>query len=1122
MLAALGASAGSLGAQTFTVGPNDGAVALASTAQVPTPAPQVVTITNTGATALGAATLGAATYSAGASNWLTVAKLHNASTLSAGATVNLLRVSVTPGSLAAGTYTATVPVTVSGAASSTSVVVTLAVAGPTFGPSSGTVASWSATTTNAAPTTRLYVRNVGSTKLEGIVRGTIEYPAGMPAWVSAANLASSGIVAGDSTFLTVSPRDTLPAGTYTARIPVTSTNATNSPFYTDVTFTTAGPSLAIDGATNGAAAVTLTTGPGALHPSTTLTVRNVGTSATRNLRVGTITYGPGRTNWLSASIGNQDFGVNITRSLTVLASSAGTFAPGTYTASFSILASNVDPAQAPTVTVTLVVGPPQLTLSPEALTYVSDAATPSPSHKFVTIENPGGSQLRWGVTRTEYAEAQTGWVSTEIYSNSAAIYPGAQGSLAVLVAPAGLPQGTYHATLTVSALNDATVPSKTFTVTLTRSGTAISVPQTVAIASPQGGGSTIRDVQIVNGGAGTLSGLSLGTIAYAAGQPTDWITGVTLSSTSAPSTLRITANTAGLAAGTYTAVVPVLAPGASNSPQNVTVNFTVAPARVFFGGIGDRTVSATVGGADPAAQIVNVSNAGGAALTGLATTVEYTSGAASSWLDVALDRTDAPAVMTLRPRTGALTPGLYVAKVTVTGTDAQPLAINVRFTVLDAPTIGFLLQNGNSTSPTWSATATQGAAAPAPVTFVARNIAGGTLDNLTVSSITYDAGQPTGWLAATLSGSTAPSNLTITANHAALPPGTYVGKVWVNSPAASNGPQAITYTLTVKAAPVLALSRTSVPATAMTGSTPSHESVTISSATSGAMSGIAVSAVTYAAGEPTGWLSASAPSGSISAGSSTSTTLTFASAALAPGVYHAAFAVSAADAINGPQTVNVTLTVTSRPSIVLAPAHVAMAAQANGNTTAPHTVDVTNGGQNPLTQLSLGATQYAAGASGWLTASITTTSAPATVTLRASPAGLAAGTYTAQVPVVSSSSSVANSPQAITVTFTVSAQPILAFSETNPALAAQAGSAAVTRVLTVQNAGGGTLDGLAVQAIHYGSATTGWLQATLDRATAPATLTLVATPGALPAGSYTANVVVASPAASNGAQILPV
>lgn len=86
---------------------------------------------------------------------------------------------------------------------------------------------------------------------------------------------------------------------------------------------------------------------------------------------------------------------------------------------------------------------------------------------------------------------------------------------------------------------------------------------------------------------------------------------------------------------------------------------------------------------------------------------------------------------------------------------------------------------------------------------------------------------------------------------------------------------------------------------------------------------------------------------------------------------------------------------------------------------AAQTVAVSNSGQGSLTGLAVGTITYGAGASGWLTATLNTPNAPATLTVNASNAGLAAGTYTATIPVTSGVAT--NSPRNVSVTYNVTA-----------------------------------------------------------------------------------------------------
>lgn len=119
---------------------------------------------------------------------------------------------------------------------------------------------------------------------------------------------------------------------------------------------------------------------------------------------------------------------------------------------------------------------------------------------------------------------------------------------------------------------EGTGPTPTPTIAL--------APTTEVFTSNVGSGSpAAQSITITNGGTGTLGGLAAGPVVYGAGQSTGWLA-TSLSGTSAPATLMLTATLGSLAAGTYTATVPITssASGVTNSPQSLTVTFIVAPA----------------------------------------------------------------------------------------------------------------------------------------------------------------------------------------------------------------------------------------------------------------------------------------------------------------------------------------------------------------------------------------------------------------------------------------------------------------------------------------------------------------------------------------------------------------
>lgn len=111
--------------------------------------------------------------------------------------------------------------------------------------------------------------------------------------------------------------------------------------------------------------------------------------------------------------------------------------------------------------------------------------------------------------------------------------------------------------------------------------------------------------------------------------------------------------------------------------------------------------------------------------------------------------------------------------------------------------------------------------------------------------------------------------------------------------------------------------------------------------------------------------------------------------------------------------------------IALSPTSVSFSSIQGGNPD-PQTVNVSNGGFGKLSGLGVGTITYGSGQpTGWLTASLSATSAPTTLTLTATSGTLVSGTtYTATVPVTSSVA--INSPQTISVTFSPNMPPFAA------------------------------------------------------------------------------------------------
>jgi hypothetical protein len=270
------------------------------------------------------------------------------------------------------------------------------------------------------------------------------------------------------------------------------------------------------------------------------------------------------------------------------------------------------------------------------------------------------------------------------------------------------------------------------------------------------------------------------------------------------------------------------------------------------------------------------------------------------------------------------------------------------------------------------------------------NTGGGTLTGL-AATVTYGMGQPTGWLGAGLGATTAPAALTLQATTGSLGDGTYTATVAISSPVAGNSPQNITVMLTVSDAPAIGLSTPAVAFGAeVGGANPGSQVVTVSNTGGGSLTGLGES-VSYAPGEPTGWLGSTLSATTAPA----NLTLQATTGSLAVGAYAATVTVTSPVAGNSPQNITVTFTVVARPAIDLSTNDVNFSALQGGSNPGSQIVSISNSGDGSLTGLS--ATVNYDTATGWLSASFFAgnTTAPAELILQAATGSLAPATYTA-------------------------------------------------------------------------------------------------------------------------------
>jgi hypothetical protein len=305
----------------------------------------------------------------------------------------------------------------------------------------------------------------------------------------------------------------------------------------------------------------------------------------------------------------------------------------------------------------------------------------------------------------------------------------------------------------------------------------------------------------------------------------------------------------------------------------------------------------------------------------------------------------------------------------------------------------FLLQDGeNSKTQTVSIT----------------NGGGGKFTGFTATIVYGSTGS--GWLTADLVWWSDSAKLTLTAQRGSLAPGTYLAKVVITAPGASNSPLELAVRLGISAPPPSIVLMPAVPRnyTLSAGESTKSESIAVTNGGGGTLSGLATS-ITY--GTATGWLQAQLTSTT----APTNLTLTVSRGSLAPGVYQAIVSISATNADTKNLLVQLTIESAS-PAIDVSVTARSFNAMERGTNPAAQQAQIGNSGGGMLSGLTVTENP----AASWLTVTLSSTTAPATMTFQVTTGALAAGTYTTTVTVASP---VAGNTASVAVTFTVAAAP---------------------------------------------------------------------------------------------------
>ena len=696
-------------------------------------------------------------------------------------------------------------------------------------------------------------------------------------------------------------------------------------------------------------------------------------------------------NWLivAPSAGTAPTSVSISLNPNVVP----TLAQGNYSGTVTLTPTtgNNTPLNIP---VTLAVSPtPQLTITPAALSFNYQVGGSNNRVQQTVSLSSTGNPLNFGVTFNTSSGGP--WL---VVNPTGGVTP---SSLTVGVQPASLNPGTYQGTITVMAPG-ASVPSQNITVTLTVSVNPLlslspnALEFTYQVGTPTPAAKTITPVST----SGTLNYV----VTASTNTGGNWLTIGTPAGTT-PTDISISANPAGLTAGTYTGTVTVTAAGAGNPPQTVPVTLKVSndPLITVNRSINPTTLAFNwqIGQVGPGAQVIELGTTTGAPLN---YTITRATTSGNDWLTV----TSSGNSIFASVNTSTVSANTYDGSITVTATNPttgeaapnSPLIIPVKFFV----STNALL---NVSKQVLTMSSVNGAVATDSIQLTS------TSDPLTFT-VAFTTASGGNWLTlGPVSGST-PSAVTVTAVPGSLAPGSYAGSITITATGAqpvANSPIQIPVTLTVASGSLV------VPVATLNfnhpqGGTAPAQTVQISQ--SGTPLNFVASASTTSGGN---WLSVTPPSGQ------TPSTLSIAvtSSALPQGTYQGSVTIVSPGALNSPQVIPVTLTVATPQTIAVTPATLAFSFQIGTQTPNAQQIAVTSTG---------GAMMFSASAStrdggNWLKLSATsgqTSGVAGNLSVAVDPTGLAAGTYTGTITITSPSAS--NTPQTVAVTLTVTAMPL--------------------------------------------------------------------------------------------------
>ena len=796
-------------------------------------------------------------------------------------------------------------------------------------------------------------------------------------------------------------------------------------------------------------------------------------------------------------------------------------AAGTYLG--QVLVQSATSQDSVTIAVALTIGAnASLTVTPSALmpffSQANAAGTSSLTQQLTVTSTSSSANFSISVN------PQVTWLGAAIAPPTTTTNTGSANSITLTVMPIQTP-GSYNTTLTITngtsqvsipvsyIVGTGPVPQVTPTqLTFTTSASQISAAQMVQVSLPAGGNP----------------------IGVTATSSVPWLT-VSASAQLTPVTLTVTADPAGLAAGTYTGTITVKPTNGDQYAVPISVTLTVTgSAPLLTSGPSVLLFTNQIGQAAPPAQLLQLkSNAQVLSFTTSATSTSAPNCPANFLQAAALSANPStPSALAVSVNPTGLTAGICSGTITVTytnpgatssiGSIQVPVIVETSATPLLSISVpaGFGFETASGCSTNSNSSSGANASTSTQCSVIMRQITLTSTDGLSPMSFSASAmnNGTTPWLFVAPNSGQTPAALTVLIDPTGLSAGTYNGSITINS--TQTNPSGLPMAITIPVSLTISSGSGTVTASVSSlsfnetagGPAPASQTFTLTGGGQG---------VTYTTSIPStqncSWVQLSpmsgAATGTITVSANSSAT------SLAQNTYTCSIVLNLAGAstasipitatlIVGPGGVGTGVRVTASPSTIN------FTQTAGGASPASQTVTLTSSGTGATYTTVLPTTANC----GWLQATPSSGAASGNVTVSVASNTLTANTYSCTLTLMLTGAATASIPITANLTVTgaqsqsstITAAPqslTFGFSAATPQPA--------TQQLVISNAANSTTSA----SFSITAQSSGWLSVTPSSGTAPANITVSANPQNAGTGSAPFSGTITITPAGGGAPI---